>query len=142
MLRDSPDPPNPPSCVSVSQAVDNTAVPQWQRRHLQEHLRTLQRSSNTAIRKLEAREVSNARTHIHTQTCKYTHKHYNVSVMVSHDALQAKAQAQALLEKNCVKDVLVSVVDADSLSVRTRPLSPFLPPPSLPPTMYLGTSDL
>lgn len=69
----------------LSDAVDNTAVPQWQRRHLQERLRTLQRSSNTAIRKLEARE--------------------------------AKAQAQALLEKNSVKDVLVSVVDADSLSI-------------------------
>lgn len=59
--------------------------------------------------------------------------------MVSHHALQAKAQAQALLERNNVKDVLVSIVDADSLSVRTRP--PTLHP-SPPPTMHLGGSDL
>ncbi|CAK6983860.1 alanine--tRNA ligase%2C mitochondrial isoform X4 [Scomber scombrus] len=42
----------------VSDAVDNTAVPQWQRRELQTRLKTLQRSSNTAVRKLESREAA------------------------------------------------------------------------------------
>ena len=48
----------------VCQAVDNTPIPQWQRRELQIHLRALQRSSNTMVRKLETREV-NKTTHIH-----------------------------------------------------------------------------
>uniref|UniRef100_A0A8C9X8P5 Alanine--tRNA ligase n=1 Tax=Sander lucioperca TaxID=283035 RepID=A0A8C9X8P5_SANLU len=42
----------------LSDAVDNTAIPQWQRRELQSRLRSLQRTSNTAVRKLETREVS------------------------------------------------------------------------------------
>uniref|UniRef100_A0A7N6F9C1 Alanine--tRNA ligase n=1 Tax=Anabas testudineus TaxID=64144 RepID=A0A7N6F9C1_ANATE len=42
----------------LSDAVDNTPIPQWQRRDLQSRLRTLQRTSNTAVRKLETREVS------------------------------------------------------------------------------------
>ncbi|XP_053194449.1 alanine--tRNA ligase, mitochondrial isoform X2 [Scomber japonicus] len=42
----------------VSDAVDNTAVPQWQRRELQNRLKTLQRTSNTAVRKLENREAA------------------------------------------------------------------------------------
>ncbi|XP_056891826.1 alanine--tRNA ligase, mitochondrial isoform X1 [Takifugu flavidus] len=42
----------------VSDAVDNTAIPQWQRRELQSRLRTLQRSANTAVRKLEIREAA------------------------------------------------------------------------------------
>uniref|UniRef100_A0A7N6AGF0 Alanine--tRNA ligase n=1 Tax=Anabas testudineus TaxID=64144 RepID=A0A7N6AGF0_ANATE len=41
----------------LSDAVDNTPIPQWQRRDLQSRLRTLQRTSNTAVRKLETREV-------------------------------------------------------------------------------------
>ncbi|XP_059186184.1 alanine--tRNA ligase, mitochondrial [Centropristis striata] len=42
----------------LSDAVDNTPIPQWQRRELQGRLRALQRTSNTAVRKLEAREAS------------------------------------------------------------------------------------
>ncbi|KAL3995717.1 nicolin-1 [Sarotherodon galilaeus] len=41
----------------LSDAVDNTPIPQWQRRELQSRLRALQRTSNTAVRKLETREV-------------------------------------------------------------------------------------
>ncbi|KAM7420015.1 hypothetical protein PAMA_016894 [Pampus argenteus] len=66
-------------------AVDNTPVPQWQRRELQSRLRALQRSSNTAVRKLESRE--------------------------------AAVRAQALLEKNSRKLLLVYSVDMDSESV-------------------------
>uniref|UniRef100_A0A7N6C4I3 Alanine--tRNA ligase n=1 Tax=Anabas testudineus TaxID=64144 RepID=A0A7N6C4I3_ANATE len=69
----------------LSDAVDNTPIPQWQRRDLQSRLRTLQRTSNTAVRKLETRE--------------------------------AAVRAQALLEKNGRKDVLVDSVDTDSPSV-------------------------
>ncbi|XP_041790449.1 alanine--tRNA ligase, mitochondrial [Chelmon rostratus] len=42
----------------LSDAVDNTPIPQWQRRELQSRLRALQRSSNTAVRKLETREAA------------------------------------------------------------------------------------
>uniref|UniRef100_A0A8D3BNP0 Alanine--tRNA ligase n=1 Tax=Scophthalmus maximus TaxID=52904 RepID=A0A8D3BNP0_SCOMX len=41
----------------LSDAVDTTPIPQWQRRELQGRLRALQRSSNTSVRKLETREV-------------------------------------------------------------------------------------
>lgn len=41
----------------LSDAVDNTPIPQWQRRELQSQLRLLQRTSNTCIRKLETREA-------------------------------------------------------------------------------------
>ncbi|GAA6225632.1 alanine--tRNA ligase, mitochondrial [Lates japonicus] len=69
----------------LSDAVDNTPLPQWQRRELQARLRALQRSSNTAVRKLETRE--------------------------------AAGKAQALLEKNGRKQLLVDAVETDSLSV-------------------------
>ncbi|XP_044044874.1 alanine--tRNA ligase, mitochondrial isoform X1 [Siniperca chuatsi] len=42
----------------LSDAVDNTPVPQWQRRELQSQLRALQRTSNTTVRKLETREAA------------------------------------------------------------------------------------
>ncbi|XP_070770947.1 alanine--tRNA ligase, mitochondrial isoform X1 [Enoplosus armatus] len=42
----------------LSDAVDNTPVPQWQRRELQSRLRALQRTSNTTVRKLETREAA------------------------------------------------------------------------------------
>ncbi|KAK5936383.1 hypothetical protein CgunFtcFv8_027751 [Champsocephalus gunnari] len=42
----------------LSDAVDNTPIPQWQRRDLQGRLKALQRSSNTSVRKLEAREAA------------------------------------------------------------------------------------
>lgn len=42
----------------LSDAVDNTPVPQWTRRELQSRLRALQRTSNTAVRKLETREAA------------------------------------------------------------------------------------
>ncbi|KAM9362720.1 alanine--tRNA ligase, mitochondrial [Symphorus nematophorus] len=42
----------------VSDAVDNTPVPQWQRRELQSRLKALQRSSNTTVRKLETKEAA------------------------------------------------------------------------------------
>ncbi|XP_070847289.1 alanine--tRNA ligase, mitochondrial isoform X1 [Chaetodon trifascialis] len=69
----------------LSDAVDNTPIPQWQRRELQSRLKALQRSSNTTVRKLETRE--------------------------------AAVRAQALLERNSGKDLLVDLVETDSLSV-------------------------
>ncbi|KAF3688223.1 Alanine--tRNA ligase, mitochondrial [Channa argus] len=69
----------------LSDAVDTTPIPQWQRRELQSQLKTLQRSSNTSIRKLETRE--------------------------------AAVTAQAVLEKNGRKRLLVDSVETDSLSV-------------------------
>ncbi|KAK5873273.1 hypothetical protein PBY51_018328 [Eleginops maclovinus] len=42
----------------LSDAVDNTPIPQWQRRDLQGRLKALQRSSNTSVRKLETREAA------------------------------------------------------------------------------------
>lgn len=39
------------------QAVDTAVIPQWQRRELQATLKVLQRRANTAIRKLEIRQV-------------------------------------------------------------------------------------
>nr|XP_040041394.1 alanine--tRNA ligase, mitochondrial isoform X1 [Gasterosteus aculeatus aculeatus] len=42
----------------LSDAVDNTSIPQWQRSDLQARLRALQRTSNTTVRKLEAREAA------------------------------------------------------------------------------------
>ncbi|XP_072240089.1 alanine--tRNA ligase, mitochondrial isoform X1 [Leuresthes tenuis] len=42
----------------LSDAVDNTPIPQWQRRELQGRLRALLRTSNTVIRKLETREAT------------------------------------------------------------------------------------
>ncbi|XP_026179689.1 alanine--tRNA ligase, mitochondrial isoform X3 [Mastacembelus armatus] len=69
----------------LSDAVDNTPIPQWQRRELQGRLKALQRTSNTGVRKLEARE--------------------------------AAVRAQAVLEKNGRREVLVDCVDTDSLSV-------------------------
>ncbi|KAK5898602.1 hypothetical protein CesoFtcFv8_008163 [Champsocephalus esox] len=42
----------------LSDAVDNTPIPQWQRRDLQGRLKALQRSSNTSVRKLEASEAA------------------------------------------------------------------------------------
>ncbi|CAB1412815.1 unnamed protein product [Pleuronectes platessa] len=42
----------------LSDTVDTTPIPQWQRRELQLRLRALQRSSNTAVRKLETREAA------------------------------------------------------------------------------------
>uniref|UniRef100_A0A3Q3N9B6 Alanine--tRNA ligase n=1 Tax=Labrus bergylta TaxID=56723 RepID=A0A3Q3N9B6_9LABR len=85
-----------PSCIDsahrlakevgvLSDAVDNTPIPQWQRRELQSRLKALQRTSNTIIRKLETRE--------------------------------AAGKAQALLEKNGRKELLVDSVETDSLSV-------------------------
>uniref|UniRef100_A0A7N8WL66 Alanine--tRNA ligase n=1 Tax=Mastacembelus armatus TaxID=205130 RepID=A0A7N8WL66_9TELE len=47
----------------LSDAVDNTPIPQWQRRELQGRLKALQRTSNTGVRKLEAREVNTHLTH-------------------------------------------------------------------------------
>uniref|UniRef100_A0A1A8I0L1 Alanine--tRNA ligase n=2 Tax=Nothobranchius kuhntae TaxID=321403 RepID=A0A1A8I0L1_NOTKU len=41
----------------LSDAVDNASMPQWQRRELQGRLRTILRTTNTLIRKLEAREA-------------------------------------------------------------------------------------
>lgn len=69
----------------LSDAVDNTPMPQWQRRELQSRLKALQRSSNTTVRRLETRE--------------------------------AAVRAQAVLERNGGKDVLVDSVETDSLSV-------------------------
>ncbi|XP_034444768.1 alanine--tRNA ligase, mitochondrial [Hippoglossus hippoglossus] len=69
----------------LSDTVDTTPIPQWQRRELQHRLRALQRSSNTAVRKLETRE--------------------------------AAGNAQALLEKNGRKVLLVDSLETDSLSV-------------------------
>uniref|UniRef100_A0AAQ5ZIE4 Alanine--tRNA ligase n=1 Tax=Amphiprion ocellaris TaxID=80972 RepID=A0AAQ5ZIE4_AMPOC len=40
----------------LSDAVDSTLIPQWQRSELQARLKALQRSSNTTVRKLETRE--------------------------------------------------------------------------------------
>ncbi|KAE8299889.1 Alanine--tRNA ligase, mitochondrial [Larimichthys crocea] len=42
----------------LSDAVDNTSIPQWQRRDLQSRLRALQRTSNTCVRKLETRQAA------------------------------------------------------------------------------------
>ncbi|XP_029009476.1 alanine--tRNA ligase, mitochondrial isoform X2 [Betta splendens] len=42
----------------LSDAVDNTSIPQWQRRDLQSRLKALQRSSNTVVRKLESKEAA------------------------------------------------------------------------------------
>ncbi|XP_074487311.1 alanine--tRNA ligase, mitochondrial [Sebastes fasciatus] len=42
----------------LSDAVDNTPIPQWWRRELQSRLRALQRTSNTAVRKLETTEAA------------------------------------------------------------------------------------
>ncbi|KAG7217976.1 hypothetical protein INR49_008232 [Caranx melampygus] len=42
----------------ATRAVDNTPIPQWQRRELQGRLRALQRTSNTTVRKLETREAA------------------------------------------------------------------------------------
>uniref|UniRef100_A0A671TFM2 Alanine--tRNA ligase n=1 Tax=Sparus aurata TaxID=8175 RepID=A0A671TFM2_SPAAU len=42
----------------LTDAVDNTPIPQWQRRELQIHLRAMQRNSNTTVRKLETREAA------------------------------------------------------------------------------------
>ncbi|XP_047435242.1 alanine--tRNA ligase, mitochondrial [Mugil cephalus] len=69
----------------LSDALDNTPIPQWQRRELQSRLKALQRTSNTTVRKLETRE--------------------------------AAARAQALLERSGGKEVVVELVDTDSLSV-------------------------
>ncbi|XP_014865593.1 PREDICTED: alanine--tRNA ligase, mitochondrial isoform X2 [Poecilia mexicana] len=43
---------------ALSDAVDNTPVPQWQRRELQVRLRAALRSISTSIRKLEARQAA------------------------------------------------------------------------------------
>ncbi|XP_029950412.1 alanine--tRNA ligase, mitochondrial [Salarias fasciatus] len=42
----------------LSDAVDNTPIPQWQRKELQARLKALQRSANTRLRKLEAKEAA------------------------------------------------------------------------------------
>ncbi|KAG7493024.1 hypothetical protein MATL_G00020050 [Megalops atlanticus] len=42
----------------LTDAVDSTAMPQWQRRKLQQQLKALQRTTNTAIRKLEIAEAA------------------------------------------------------------------------------------
>ncbi|KAM8842258.1 alanine--tRNA ligase, mitochondrial isoform 1-T1 [Synchiropus picturatus] len=42
----------------LSDAVDSTPIPQWQRRELQKRLKLLQRHSNTSIRKLELKLAS------------------------------------------------------------------------------------
>ncbi|XP_068607557.1 alanine--tRNA ligase, mitochondrial [Brachionichthys hirsutus] len=42
----------------LSDAVDKTPLPQWRRRDLQSRLRALQRSSNTSVRKQEARQAA------------------------------------------------------------------------------------
>ncbi|XP_023809293.1 alanine--tRNA ligase, mitochondrial isoform X3 [Oryzias latipes] len=72
----------------LSDAVDNTPIPQWQRRELQDRLKTLLRTSNSAIRKMELRE--------------------------------AAQKAQAILEKNGRKTLLVDFVEAESLSVLVK----------------------
>ncbi|KAL1006215.1 hypothetical protein UPYG_G00069350 [Umbra pygmaea] len=41
----------------LTDAVDCTPIPQWQRRALQSHLKGLQRTTNTTIRKLETKEA-------------------------------------------------------------------------------------
>ncbi|XP_074541160.1 alanine--tRNA ligase, mitochondrial [Halichoeres trimaculatus] len=69
----------------LSDAVDNTPIPQWQRRELQARLKALQRTSNTCTRKLETKE--------------------------------AAVKAQALREKNGVKELLVDSAETDSPSV-------------------------
>lgn len=45
---------------SWPQAVDTAVMPQWQRRELQATLKVLQRRANTAVRKLEIRQVGGA----------------------------------------------------------------------------------
>ncbi|XP_061737095.1 alanine--tRNA ligase, mitochondrial isoform X2 [Nerophis ophidion] len=42
----------------LSDAVDNTPIPHWQRAELQARLKTLQRSSNTAVRKIQNRQAA------------------------------------------------------------------------------------
>ncbi|CAL8389970.1 unnamed protein product [Arctogadus glacialis] len=42
----------------LTDAVDSTPVPQWQRRELQAQLRSLQRTTNTALRKVESQEAA------------------------------------------------------------------------------------
>uniref|UniRef100_A0A4W5P8Z6 Alanine--tRNA ligase n=1 Tax=Hucho hucho TaxID=62062 RepID=A0A4W5P8Z6_9TELE len=44
----------------LTDAVDCTPIPQWKRRELQTHLKGLQRTTNTSIRKLETKEVTQA----------------------------------------------------------------------------------
>ncbi|KAI1897017.1 hypothetical protein AGOR_G00100870 [Albula goreensis] len=42
----------------LTDAVDNTPIPQWQRKELQERLKAMQRTANTKIRKLETSEAA------------------------------------------------------------------------------------
>lgn len=93
--------------------MDNATIPQWQRRELQSRLRTLQRSANTAVRKLEIREVTNIHTHTHVQRTFLS--------VVSSYIIQAATSAQSLLEKNGSKDLQVDSVNTDSLSVSKPP---------------------
>uniref|UniRef100_A0A667WID5 Alanine--tRNA ligase n=1 Tax=Myripristis murdjan TaxID=586833 RepID=A0A667WID5_9TELE len=49
-----------PQAAQVRPPPHSALMPQWQRRALQSHLRALQRSSNTNIRKLESRQVTSS----------------------------------------------------------------------------------
>ncbi|KAK7127006.1 hypothetical protein R3I94_018248 [Phoxinus phoxinus] len=55
--------------------VDNTPIPQWQRRELQTRLKAMQKSSNTAIRKLEITEAA-------LKAKELLDKHSNTTVLV------------------------------------------------------------
>ncbi|XP_061082077.1 alanine--tRNA ligase, mitochondrial isoform X1 [Conger conger] len=66
----------------LSDAVDNTPMPQWQRKELQQRLKTMQRAANTAIRKLETSEAA-------VQALALLEKHGSKAVVV--DTVEAES---------------------------------------------------
>ncbi|KAK0141404.1 Alanine--tRNA ligase, mitochondrial [Merluccius polli] len=92
----------------LTDAVDSTPIPQGQRRELQAQLRSLQRSTNTAVRKVESQEVS-----LLAELGLLVVLHTGPPGGCGDGAVRA----QGVLQQKGEQVVLVDSVEADSLSV-------------------------
>ncbi|KAI4891010.1 hypothetical protein NFI96_023011, partial [Prochilodus magdalenae] len=72
----------------LTDAVESTPIPQWQRRELQTRLKALQRSTNTTIRKLEIKEAA-------VKAKELLSRHSNKAVLV--DTLETDSISKVLL---------------------------------------------
>ncbi|XP_030051619.1 alanine--tRNA ligase, mitochondrial isoform X2 [Microcaecilia unicolor] len=87
----------------LTDAVDNTPIPQWLRKELQGTLKSLQRSANTAIRKLESKQVAQVAQSL-------LEKHGNKTLVVDTVSAQSASMLVKMANQLCEKSPGTSVM--------------------------------
>ncbi|XP_020640745.3 alanine--tRNA ligase, mitochondrial [Pogona vitticeps] len=87
----------------LTKRVDNTAMPQWQKRELQGTLKTLQRAANNAVRKLETRLAAEKAHHLRA-------KYNNPAVIVDTIPVETPSILMKVVNQLCNKMPEASVM--------------------------------